>query len=52
MLLVVPSADYFGSPHYFTLLGYLMVLHEAGMDYTFSAYASEGGNFGLFRRTR
>jgi Fe-S oxidoreductase len=48
VLLVVPSADYFASPHYFTLLGYLMVLHEAGVDYTFSAYASEGGNFGLF----
>ena len=48
VLLVVPSADYFGSPHYFTLLGYLMLLHEAGVDYTFSAYASEGGNFGLF----
>jgi Fe-S oxidoreductase len=48
VLLVVPSADYFGSPHYYTLLGYLMVLHEAGLDYTFSAYASEGGNFGLF----
>ena len=48
VLLVVPSADYFGSPHYFTLLGYLMVLHEAGVNYTFSAYASEGGNFGLF----
>jgi Fe-S oxidoreductase len=48
VLLVVPSADYFGSPQYFTLLGYLMVLHEAGLDYTFSAYASEGGNFGLF----
>jgi Fe-S oxidoreductase len=48
VLLVVPSADYFGSPHYFTLLGYLMVLREAGVDYTFSAYASEGGNFGLF----
>ena len=48
VLLVVPSADYFASPHYYTLLGYLMVLHEAGVDYTFSAYASEGGNFGLF----
>ena len=48
VLLVVPSADYFGSPHYFTLLGYLMVLHETGVDYTFSAFASEGGNFGLF----
>ena len=48
VLLVVPSADYFGTPHYYTLLGYLMVLHEAGVDYTFSAFASEGGNFGLF----
>jgi Fe-S oxidoreductase len=48
VLFVVPSADYFASPHYYTLLGYLMVLHEAGLDYTFSAYASEGGNFGLF----
>jgi Fe-S oxidoreductase len=48
VLLVVPSADYFGTPHYYTLLGYLMVLHEIGLDYTFSAFASEGGNFGLF----
>ena len=48
VLLVVPSADYFVTPHYYTLLGYLMLLHEAGVDYTFSAYASEGGNFGLF----
>ncbi len=48
ILFVVPSADYFGSPHYYTLLGYLMLFHEIGLDYTFSAYASEGGNFGLF----
>jgi Fe-S oxidoreductase len=48
VLFIVPSADYFGTPHYFSLLGYLMVLHEMGVDYTFSAYASEGGNFGLF----
>ncbi|MBI4199510.1 MAG: (Fe-S)-binding protein [Chloroflexi bacterium] len=48
VLLLVPSADYFGTPHYFTLLGTLMVLHEIGLDYTFSAFASEGGNFGLF----
>ncbi len=48
VLFVVPSADYFGSPHYYTLLGYLMLFHEVGLDYTFSAYASEGGNFGLF----
>ena len=25
-----------------------MLFHEIGLDYTFSAYASEGGNFGLF----
>src|SRR5512140_1305003 len=48
VLFVVPSADYFGTPHYSTLLGYLMLFHEVGLNYTFSAYASEGGNFGLF----
>jgi [DsrC]-trisulfide reductase subunit K len=48
VLFVVPSADYFATPHYYTLLGYLMLFHEIGLDYTFSAYASEGGNFGLF----
>ncbi len=48
VLFVVPSADYFATPHYYTLLGYLMLLHEIGLDYTFSAFASEGGNFGLF----
>lgn len=48
ILFVVPSADYFAQPHYYTLLGYLLVLHEIGLDYTLSAYASEGGNFGLF----
>jgi [DsrC]-trisulfide reductase subunit K len=48
ILFVVPSADYFGTPHYYTLLGYLVLFHEIGLDYTFSAFASEGGNFGLF----
>jgi len=48
VLFVMPSADYFASPHYYTLLGYLMLFHEIGLDYTMSAYASEGGNFGLF----
>ena len=48
ILFIVPSADYFGTPHYFTLLGYLLLFHEIGLDYTFSAFASEGGNFGLF----
>lgn len=48
VLFVAPSADYFGTPHYFTLLGYLSLFHEIGLNYTWSAYASEGGNFGLF----
>jgi Fe-S oxidoreductase len=48
ILFVMPSADYFASPHYYTLLGYLQLFHEIGLDYTLSAYASEGGNFGLF----
>src|ERR1039457_5892446 len=48
ILFVMPSADYFGTPHYYTLLGYLALFKEIGLDYTLSAYASEGGNFGLF----
>jgi Fe-S oxidoreductase len=48
ILFVVPSADYFGDPHYYGFLGYLALLHEVGVDYTLSSYASEGGNFGLF----
>jgi Fe-S oxidoreductase len=48
VLFVAPSADYFATPHYFTLLGYLALFHEIGLDYTWSSYASEGGNFGSF----
>jgi Fe-S oxidoreductase len=48
VLFIAPSADYFASPHWYTLLGYLMLFHEIGLDYSWSAYASEGGNFGLF----
>lgn len=48
VLFIAPSADYFASPHWSTLLGYLMLFHEIGLDYTWSAYASEGGNFGIF----
>ncbi len=48
ILYIMPSADYFGTPHYYTLLGTLLLFHEIGLDYTVSAFASEGGNFGLF----
>ena len=51
ILFVAPSADFFANPHWFTLLGYLALFHEIGLDYTFSTYASEGGNFGLFHST-
>ncbi len=48
ILFIAPSADYFGTPHYYTLLGCLALFHEIGLDYTWSTYASEGGNFGSF----
>jgi Fe-S oxidoreductase len=48
ILFVTPSADYFADPGIYTCMGYLMLFHELGLDYTWSTYASEGGNFGLF----
>ena len=48
ILYVGPSADYFGTPHYYTLLGILSLFHEIGLDYSWSTYASEGGNCGTF----
>ena len=49
ILFVTPSADYFAMPHWFAFMGYLMLFHEIGLDYTWSAFASEGGNFGFFQ---
>ena len=48
VLFVTPSGDYFADPGTYTFMGYLMLFHEIGLDYTMSYYASEGGNFGLF----
>ncbi len=48
ILFVTPSGDYFADPGTFSCMGYLMLFHEIGLDYTWSTYASEGGNFGLF----
>ena len=48
ILFVTPSGDYFADPGTYTCMGYLMLFHEIGLNYTFSTYASEGGNFGLF----
>ncbi len=48
ILFVTPSGDYFADPGTYTCMGYLMLFHELGLDYTWSTFASEGGNFGLF----
>ena len=48
VLFVVPSGDFVADPGIYTCMGYMVLLHELGIDYTFSTYASEGGNFGLF----
>jgi Fe-S oxidoreductase len=48
VLFIIPSADYFADPGTYTFIGYLMLFKQIGLDYTMTAYASEGGNFGLF----
>ncbi|MBW2145833.1 MAG: (Fe-S)-binding protein [Deltaproteobacteria bacterium] len=48
ILFITPSGDVFADPGTFTLMGYMMLFHEIGLDFTWSTYASEGGNFGLF----
>jgi Fe-S oxidoreductase len=48
ILFITPSGDLFADPGTYTFMGYLMLFHAIGLDYTLSAYASEGGNFGLF----
>lgn len=52
VLFVTPSGDYYADPGTYTLMGYLMLFHHLheryGFTYTWSTYASEGGNFGLF----
>lgn len=48
ILFITPSADFFADPGIYTMMGYLLLFHYLGLDYTFSTYASEGGNFGFF----
>ncbi len=48
VLLITPSADFFAEPHIDSLVGYAKVFHAAGISWTLSSKASEGGNFGLF----
>jgi hypothetical protein len=52
ILFVTPSGDIFADPGTYTAMGYLMLFHylkvHYDLDVTWSTYASEGGNFGLF----
>ncbi len=48
ILFVTPSGDYVAAPGIYTCMSYMLLFHELGIDYTWSTYASEGGNFGLF----
>ena len=48
ILFVTPSGDFFAEPGIFTCMGYMTLFHELGLNYTWSTYASESGNFGLF----
>lgn len=48
VLFITPSADVFAEPGLYTAMGYLLLFEAIGLDYTWSTYASEGGNFGLF----
>ena len=48
VLLIVPSGDFVADPGIYTCMGHMLLLHELGIDYTWSTYASDGGNFGLF----
>ena len=52
LLFITPSGDVFGDPGTYTCMGYMIIIHYLrevyGLDITWSTYASEGGNFGLF----
>jgi len=52
ILFITPSGDVFADPAIYTLMGYFVLLDHLskkhGFSWTMSAYASEGGNFGLF----
>ncbi|MCP4724054.1 MAG: (Fe-S)-binding protein [bacterium] len=46
VLLVMPSADNFANVD--TMMGYAVMFYAAGISWTTSTYADEGGNFGMF----
>ncbi len=48
ILFITPSGDFVAAPGIYTCMAQMLMFHELGIDYTFSTYASDGGNFGLF----
>ena len=48
ILFVTPSGDFLADPGTYTCMGYMLLFHELGLNFTWSTYASDGGNFGLF----
>jgi Fe-S oxidoreductase len=48
ILFVTPSGDYVAAPGIYTCMAYMVLFNELGLNWTWSTYASEGGNFGLF----
>jgi len=48
ILFVTPSGDFVADPGIYTCMAYMLLFHQLGIDYTWSTYASDGGNFGLF----
>ncbi|MDP2755281.1 MAG: (Fe-S)-binding protein, partial [Nitrospirota bacterium] len=48
ILYYIPSGDMFDERGYYLTMGTLLYFHEIGLDYTWSTYLSDGGNFGFF----
>ncbi len=52
ILFVTPSGDFLADPGTFSCMGYMLLFHylqeKYGFTFTWSSYASDGGNFGLF----
>jgi Fe-S oxidoreductase len=48
ILYYIPSGDMFDERGFYLTAGTLLYFHEIGLDYTWSTYLSDGGNFGFF----
>ncbi len=48
VLYYIPSGDMFDERGYYLTMGTILYFHEIGLDYTWSTYLSDGGNFGFF----